>query len=156
MPCDTRLLILNEMLRLVIERLKANDQRLAECRIQVERTRASFQVAQEGLGSAIFDELRARQAHVGWLNHLKTIPDGGSPLMREKLTELSNANEQAISRTLSAREAVCSFQKALNEADCDFTRAQAAQKKIAEERNLIANEIAKLSSPSQQRRSSSF
>jgi Arc/MetJ family transcription regulator len=54
--------------------------------------------------------------------------------MREKLTDLFNASAQAALDTLSARETVSSFQRALNEATGDFTFAQAAQKKIAEER----------------------
>jgi hypothetical protein len=80
------------------------------------------------------DESQARQAHVDWLNHLNTFPDNGSPTMREKLTDLFNASAQAALDTLSARETVSSFQRALNEATGDFTFAQAAQKKIAEER----------------------
>ena len=56
------------------------------------------------------------------------------------------ASAQAALDTLSARETVSSFQKSLDEATADFTIAQAAQRKIAEERNLIISEIAKLSS----------
>jgi DNA-binding phage protein len=65
--------------------------------------------------------------------------------MREKLTGLFDANGQAVLETLSARETVSRFQKALDEATADFAFVQNAQRKIAEERNLITSEIAKLS-----------
>ncbi len=65
--------------------------------------------------------------------------------MREKLSGLFSANARAALDTLSAREAVSSSQKALKEAIAGFTFAQGAQRKIAEERNLIAGEISKLS-----------
>ena len=68
--------------------------------------------------------------------------------MRQKLVDLFNANEQLVLNTQSARETVSSFQKAVNEANGDFAIAQAAQWEIAEERNLITGEIAKLSSVS--------
>ncbi|MGA7869662.1 MAG: hypothetical protein WCA22_02070 [Candidatus Binatus sp.] len=97
---------------------------------------------------AIFGEARARQAHVDWLNYMNTLPDNGSPVMQQKLTDLFDASAQAILVTLSARETVSRFQKALDAATGDFTFAQAAQRKIAEERKLITSEIAKLSSPS--------
>ena len=127
-----------------MERQNASGRRLTECRTQIERARASVEAAQAGLDRAIFDESQARQAHVDSLNHLNTFPDDGSPTMREKLTDLFNASAQAALHTLSARETVSSSQRALNEATCDFTSAQAAQRKIAEERNLITSEIAKL------------
>lgn len=150
MPCDTRLLILNELLRLATERQNASDKRLEEWRTKIERAKASLQAAQEGLDRAIFDEAKARQAHVDWLNYLNTLPDTGSPMMRDKLTDLFNASAQAVLHTLSARETVSSFQKALNEATRGFTFAQAAQRKIAQERNLVTSEIAKLSSLSRE------
>ena len=65
-------------------------------------------------------------------------------MMREKLTDLFDASAQAVLHTLSARETVSSFQKALNEATGDFSFAQAAQREIAEERNLVTSEIGKL------------
>lgn len=148
MPCDTRLLTFNEMLRLATERQNASDERLAECRTQIERAKASLQAEQETLDRAIFDEATARQAHVDWLNYLNTLPDNGSQVMRQKLIDLFNANEQAVLNTQSARETLSSFQKAVNEANGDFTIAKVAQWKIAEERNLITGEIAKLSSVS--------
>lgn len=148
MPCDTRLLTLNEMLRCATERQNASDARLAECRTEIERAKASLQAAQPALDRAIFGEARARQAHVDWLNYMNTLPDNGSPVMQQKLTDLFDASAQAILFTLSARETVSRFQKALDAATGDFTFAQAAQRKIAEERKLITSEIAKLSSPS--------
>jgi len=148
MPCDTRLLTFNERLRLATERQNASDKRLAECQSQIERAKASLQAAQEGLDRAIFDEATARQAHVDWLYYLNTLPDNGSQVMRQKLVDLFNANEQLVLNTQSARETVSSFQKAVNEANGDFAIAQAAQWEIAEERNLITGEIAKLSSVS--------
>ena len=145
MPCDTRLLTFNEMLRLATQRQSASDERLAECRTQIERAKARLQAAQEGLDRAIFDEAQARHAHIDWLNYLNTLPDSGSPAMRQKLTDLFDASARAVLDALAAHETVISFQKALNEATSGLALAQAAQRKIAEERNLVTSEIAKLS-----------
>jgi hypothetical protein len=146
MPCDIRLLTFNEMLRLATERQAASCQRLTKCRAQIESAKAGVQAAQKSLNRAIFHEAQARKAYIDWLNHLNTLPGNGSPPMREKLTGLHSASSQAVLETLSAREAVSRFQKVLDEATSEFTFAQDAQRKIAEERNLITSEIAKLSS----------
>jgi chromosome segregation ATPase len=105
MPCDTRLITFNEMLRLATEQLLASEKRSAECRTQLEAARADVQAAQERLDRAIFEEGKAREA----------------------------------------RETLSNFQRKLDEATDAFTVAQAAQRKIAEERTLITREIAKLS-----------
>ncbi len=98
MPCDTRLLTLNEMLRSATERQSASDERLAQCRTQIERAKVSLRAAQ-----------------------------------------------QSLDNTLSARASFIRFQKALAAATADFIAAQAAHRKIAEERSAIESEIAKLS-----------
>jgi len=146
MPCDTRLLTFNEMLKLATHRQETSDQRLMECRTRFESATASVRAAQERLDRAIFGEARARQAHVDWLNYLNTLPDNGSPPMREKLSDLFCASTQAALVTQSVREAFISSQKVVDEAAADFAVAQDAQRKIAEERKLITSEIAKLSS----------
>jgi hypothetical protein len=146
MPCDTRLLTFNEMLRLATEQLSASDKRTEEYRTQLERARAIVHAAQDRLDRAIFDETKARQAYIDCLSYLNTPPDDRSAPIRKKLTSLYNARTQAGLDTLSARETVSRFQKAMDEATDDFTVAQDAQRKIAEERNLITSEIAKLSS----------
>lgn len=148
MPCDTRLLTFDEMLRLATERQNASDEHLAKCRKQIERANASLQAAQEAFDRAIFDEEKARRGHVDWLNYLNTLPNNGLQVMRQKLVDLFNANEQAVLNSQSARGTLSRFQKAVNEANGDFTIAQAAQWKIAAERNVITSEIAKLSSGS--------
>ncbi len=145
MPCDTRLLTFNEMLRVATEQVSASD-RCTQCRIRIERAAAEAKAAQERLDRAIFDEAQTRHAYIDCLNYLNTLPDNGSPPMREKLTGLFNANAQAVLDTASARETVSIFQKALNEATTDFAFVQDAQRKIAEEKNIITSEIAKLSS----------
>jgi len=66
--------------------------------------------------------------------------------MQEKLTSLYNARTQAVLETVSARETVSRSQKALDEATADFAVVQDAQRKIAEEKNIITSKIAKLSS----------
>lgn len=145
MPCDTRLLTLNEMLTVATQREAANCKRLAECQTRCERAHAGVQAAQKSLDRAIFREAQARTAYLDWLNYLNTLAGKGSPPMREKLTGLFGANARAALDTLSAREAVSSSQVALNEAIAAFNFAQGAQRKIAEERNLIVREISKLS-----------
>jgi hypothetical protein len=147
MPCDTRLLTFSEMLRNATQRQNASDERLAECRTQIERTKASLQAAQEALDRAIFDEGETRRAYIDCLSQLKALPDDCSAPMREKVIHLYNARTQAVLDTLSARETVSSFQNALDEATADFSVAQDARRKIAEERNLITSEIANLRSP---------
>lgn len=146
MPCDTRLLTFNEMLKLATEQLSASDQHTAECRTRFESAMVSVQAAQERLDRAVFDESKARQAYIDWLSYLSTRPDGHSAPMHDKLTCFYNARTQAVLDTLSARDAVSSFQRELDEATDAFTVAQDAQKTIAEERDLIESEIAKLSS----------
>ncbi len=148
MPCDTRLLTFNEMLRLATEQLSASDNHTTECRTQLERAKANVQAAQVSLDRTIFDEAQARQAYIDWRNYLNTLPGDCSPSMREKSTGLFNAHVKAQLGTLSARETVSSSEKTLNEATADATFAQDAQRKIAEERKLIASEISKLSRPS--------
>jgi len=64
--------------------------------------------------------------------------------VREKLTSLYNARTQAVLDTLSVRETVSSFENLLDEATADLALAPDAQRNIAEERNLITTEIAKL------------
>ncbi len=145
MPCDTRLLTFNEMLRLATQRQAASCEHLTKRRAQIERAKADVQAAQKRLDRAIFHETQARKAYIDWLNYLNALAGNGSPLMREKLTGLHSANAQAVLETLSSRETVSRFQKAVNEAIADFTFAQNEQRKIAEERNLITSEIAKLS-----------
>ena|SRR5271166_3041534 len=145
MPCDTRLLTFNEMLRLATQQQAASCERLTKCRAQIERAKADIQAAQKHLDRAIFHEAQARKAYIDWLNYLNALPGNGSPLMREKLTGLHSANGQAVLETLSSRETVSRFQKALNGATVEFGLAQDAYRKIAEERNLITSEIAKLS-----------
>lgn len=146
MPCDTRLLTFNEMLRLATQRQAATCEHLTKRRAQIESAKAGVQAAQKRLDRAIFHEAQARKAYIDWLNHLNALPGNGSPLTREKLTGLFGASSQAVLETLSARETVRRSQKALDEAIADFTFAQNEQRKIAEERNLITREIAKLSS----------
>jgi hypothetical protein len=70
MPCDTRLLTFNEMLRLATERQNAGDQRLTECRTQIERAKANVRAAQERLDRTVLDEAKARHAYIDWLNYL--------------------------------------------------------------------------------------
>jgi hypothetical protein len=96
------------------------------------------------LDRAIFDEAQARQAYIDWLSHLNTLSDDRSAPVRENLTGLYNARTQAVLDTLSARETVSSFENLLDEATADLALAQDAQRNIAEERNLITTEIAKL------------
>jgi hypothetical protein len=134
------------MLRLATEQLSASDKHTEECRSQLERAMANVQAAQDRLDRAIFDEASARRAYIDWLSYLNTRPDGRSAPMRENLTSLYNARTQAVLDTLSARATVSSSQKALDEATDALTVAQDAQRKIAEERNLIEIEITKLSS----------
>jgi hypothetical protein len=145
MPCDTRLLTFNEMLRLATQRQAASCEHLTKRRAQIESAKAGVQAAQKRLDRAIFHEAQARKAYIDWLNYLNALRCNGSPPMREKLTGLFDANGQAVLETLSARETVSRFQKALDEATADFAFVQNAQRKIAEERNLITSEIAKLS-----------
>src|ERR1700688_4443674 len=102
MPCDTRLLTFNEMLRLATEQLSASDKHTGECRSQLERAMANVQAAQDRLDRAIFDEANARRAYIDWLRYLNTRPDGRSALMRENLTSLYNARTQGVLDTLSA------------------------------------------------------
>jgi hypothetical protein len=148
MPCDTRLLTFKEMLKVATEQMSASELRSAECRTQLERARANVHAAQVSLDQAIFDEAQARQAYIDWRNYLNTLPSDCSPSMREKSTGLFNAHVKAELGTLSARETVSSSEKTLNEATADVTFAQDAQRKIAEERKLVASEISKLSRPS--------
>ena len=148
MPCDTRLLTFKEMLRVATEQISAGEKRSAECRAQLERARANVHAAQERLDGAILDETKARQSYIDCLSYLNTPPGDHSTPMQEKLTSLYNARTEAVLETLSARENVNSFQKELEEATDAFTVAQDAQRKIAEERNLITTELAKLSNPS--------
>ena len=147
MPCDTRLLTFKEMLRVATEQISACEKHSAECRAQLERARANVHVAQQLLDGAILDETKARQAYIDCLSYLNTVPGDDSAPMQEKLTSLYNARTEAVLETLSARENVNSFQKELDEATHAFTVAQAAERKITEERNLITSEIAKLSNP---------
>ena len=149
MPCDIRLLTFNEMLGNATEQLSASERRLAGCRTQLEIATGRIEAAQERLDRAVFDEAKARQAHIDWLSHLNTLSDDRSPPMLEKLTGLYNARTQAVLNTLSARETVSGFQKSLDEATADFIFAQGEQRKLAEDVNLITNEIAKLSGPTQ-------
>jgi hypothetical protein len=144
MPCDTRLLTFNEMLRLATEQLSASEKRTEECWTQLERATDIVHAAQERLDGAILDEAVARQAYIDWLSYLNTRPDDRSATMRERLTSLYNARTQAVLDTLSARETVSSFENLLDEATADLALAQDAQRNIAEERNLITTEIAKL------------
>lgn len=130
-----------------MQRQEASEKHTAECRIQLERAAANVQAAQDCLDRAIFNETQARQAYLDWLSYLNTLSDDRSAPMREKLTSLYNAKTQAVLNTLSARETVSSFQRAQDEATDNFTIAEDAQTKIAEERTLITSEIAKLSSP---------
>jgi hypothetical protein len=148
MPCDTRLLTFNEMLKLATEQLSASDQRMEEGRTRLERAMANVQAAQERLDRAVFDEATARQAYIDCLSCLNTPPEDHSAPMRETLTTLYNARTQAVLDTLSARETVSSSQKTLDEATDAFTVAQGSQRKIAEEKNLIESEISKLSNQS--------
>jgi hypothetical protein len=145
MPCDTRLLTFNEMLRLATEQLSASNKHTEQCRTQLERATANIQVAKEALDRAIFDEAKARQAYTDWLSYLNTRTDDHSAPMREKLTSLYNARTQAVLDTLSAQEIFGSLQKELDEATDAFTVAEDAQRKIAEEGALIRKEISKLS-----------
>ncbi len=144
MPCDTRLITFNEMLRLATERIAASDRRSAECRTQLERARANVQAAQERVDLAVLEESKARQAYIDWLSYLNTRPDDHSAPMQEKLTSFYNARTQAVLDSLSARETVSSFQRELDQATYAFVVAQDAQRKIAEERTCITREIAKL------------
>ena len=146
MPCDTRLLTFNEMLRLATEQLSASEKRTEECRTQLEGATDNVHAAQEHLDRGILDEAVARQAYIDWQSCLNTRPDDRSATMRERLLSLYNARTQAVLDTLSARETVSSFQKKLDEATANFTVAQEAHRKIAEEKTLITSEIAKLSS----------
>ena len=145
MPCDTRLLTFNEMLKVATEQMSASELRSAECQTQLERARANIHAAQECLDGAILDEAQARQAYIDCLSYLNTPTGDHSAPVQENLTSLYNARTQAVLDTLSARETVSSFQKELEEATDAFTIAQDAQRKIAEERKLIEGEIAKLS-----------
>ena len=144
MPCDTRLLTLKEVLQLATEQLSTSERCLVGCRAQLERSRACIQTAQESLDRASFDEAQARQAYIDWLSHLNTLSDDRSAPVREKLTSLYNARTQAVLDTLSVRETVSSFENLLDEATADLALAPDAQRNIAEERNLITTEIAKL------------
>jgi hypothetical protein len=148
MPCDTRLLTFNEMLRLARQRQAAICEHLTKCRAQIESAKTDVQAARRRLDRAIFHEAQAHKAYIDWLNYLNALPGSSSPPMREKLTVLFDANAQAVLETLSARGTVRRFQKALDEAIANFTFAEIEQSKIAEERNLITKEIAKLSGPS--------
>ena len=148
MPCDTRLLTFREMLRVATEQISASEERSAECRAQLERAKANVHAAQERLDGAIRDETEARQAYIDCLSYLNNRPGDHSAPTQEKLTSLYNARTEAVLETLSSRENVHSFQKELDEATDAFTVAQDAERKIAEERNLITSEIAKLSNPS--------
>jgi len=152
MPCDARLLTFNEMLRTTTQRLAASDKRLTECRTQIEKAKTGVQTAQDRLHQAIRDEERTRQAYVDWSNHLKTLRDDSSPPMLEKSKLLFNASAQAVADTRSARETASTFQKTLDIATADFASAQDTQRKLTEERNVIATEIAKLSIPGVPRR----
>ena len=145
MPCDTRLIIFKEMLRLATEQLSASDKRSAECRTLLEKARASVQTAQERLDRVIFEEGKARQAYIDWLSYQNTRPDDHSAPMLEKLASFYNARTQAVLDTLSARETVSSFQRELDEATDALAVALDAQRKIAAERDLIEGEIATLS-----------
>jgi hypothetical protein len=146
MPCDTRLLTFKEMLKVATEQMSVSELRSAECRTQLERARTNVHAAQEHLDGAILDEAKARQAYIDCLSYLSTPPGDHSAPMQEKLTRLYNVRTQSVLDTLSTRENVNSFQKELDEATDAFTVAQDAQRKIAEEKNLIESEIAKLSS----------
>ena len=53
MPCDTRLLTLNEMLRSTTEQQSANDARLVECRTQIERAKVSLRTAEQSLENTL-------------------------------------------------------------------------------------------------------
>jgi hypothetical protein len=145
MPCDTRLLTFNEMLKLATEQLLASDKRTEECRARHERTTVNLQAAKKALDLAICDEARARQAYIDWLSYLHSQKDEHSAPMQEQLTRLYNSRTQAIQDTLLERETVGSFQKELDEATAALAVAEKAQGKIAEEKNLIESEIAKLS-----------
>jgi len=66
MPCDTRLLTFNEMLRLATEQLPASDKHTTECRTQLERAKANVQAAQVSLDRATLTKLRhAKHTSIG-------------------------------------------------------------------------------------------
>jgi hypothetical protein len=134
------------MLRIATQRMSASELHSAECRTQLERATANVHAAQERLDEAVLDEAKARQAHIDCLGYLNTPTGDHSASMQEKLTSLYNTRTQAVLDKLSARETFSSSQKELDEATDAVTVAQDAQRKTAEERNLIEGEIAKLSS----------
>src|SRR5690242_2451688 len=108
--------ILNGLLRDVVGKIEASDARLLSRRAEVERWQQGLATAQEKLEQLQKQDSELRSDHLQWMNYLNTLPDQGTPTMRQKLNEMSAEITRNVIAIRDHRQAVTQWLTSLQAA----------------------------------------